>query len=812
MNRARTNRAGKILIIFVLTVMLVLGTVTAAYAETIRDTDVTVAGSGNTLVYLEGEFKYVSKDTILKRINEIRYEAWAEGLVSTYIPIQWSSDLEWIAQTRAAEASMYAAHYRPTYKSYNTCRHGGNYSVVEVLYWSGTTSMMDAIQGWYNEKGTGDTSHYIELINPANRYIGLGAFKPNGGTFGAVAGEFSEKTSMTTTQDGTYGACKQKIEVDNSSLDSSYITMADSWIYNGETTTASLRAETYFSGVFTFRLGVSLASVNWSSSDTSVATVDSTGKITGVKAGTATITAKSGGVSFSKTITVKAKNGWFKEGSYYYWYKNGVKAKNKWVNDGKGWCYVDSNGRMLSSRWLEYKKDWYYLKDSGYMAQSQWLNDGKAYYYFEDDGKMASSKWIKSGNSWYYVRDNGRMAVSQWINDGNGVYWIESDGKMAKSKWIKYGDAWYYVKASGKRASLEWINDGKGWFWIESDGKMARSKWLDYNGARYYLKSNGYMAQNEWAKDRDGWRWLGDNGKVVKGDWVKYEGKWYYQKINGYMATEWRIINGKCYYFHPTSGYMYAGGTYTINGNEYTFAANGVLQGDVPEDAMNMPCDWDDGVVTTEPTCTTNGVKTYTCMICGKTRTESIPALGHDWGPWTVTKKPTCVDKGTETRTCKNDANHFQTRDIDPTGQHTWDDGVVTKEATYDEAGVLTYTCSVCKQTRTEEIPKLIRNGWFKEDGKWYYYKDDTMLTGWQEINGKKYYLKPNGVMASNEWVKGFWWINKDGTWTYPYKASWKQSGDRWWFGDTNGWYAKNETLIINDKSYTFDAKGWLVE
>ncbi len=104
MNRARKHQAGKILIIFVLTVIMVLGTVTAAYAGTVRNTDVSSAGSGNTMVYLDGEFMYVSKDTIIKRINEIRYEAWAQGLVDKYIPIQWSGDLEWIAQTRAAEA------------------------------------------------------------------------------------------------------------------------------------------------------------------------------------------------------------------------------------------------------------------------------------------------------------------------------------------------------------------------------------------------------------------------------------------------------------------------------------------------------------------------------------------------------------------------------------------------------------------------------------------------------------------------------------------------------------------------------------
>ena len=38
--------------------------------------------------------------------------------------------------------------------------------------------------------------------------------------------------------------------------------------------------------------------------------------------------------------------------------------------------------------------------------------------------------------------------------------------------------------------------------------------------------------------------------------------------------------------------------------------------------------DWDDGVVTTEPTETTPGIRTYTCKSCGQTRTELIPATG----------------------------------------------------------------------------------------------------------------------------------------------------------------------------------------
>ena len=37
---------------------------------------------------------------------------------------------------------------------------------------------------------------------------------------------------------------------------------------------------------------------------------------------------------------------------------------------------------------------------------------------------------------------------------------------------------------------------------------------------------------------------------------------------------------------------------------------------------------WDAGTVTTEPGCLTEGVMTYTCTICGETKTEAIPASG----------------------------------------------------------------------------------------------------------------------------------------------------------------------------------------
>lgn len=61
---------------------------------------------------------------------------------------------------------------------------------------------------------------------------------------------------------------------------------------------------------------------------------------------------------------------------------------------------------------------------------------------------------------------------------------------------------------------------------------------------------------------------------------------------------------------------------------------------------------WDDGKVTKEPTCTANGVTTFTCIVCKKTKTRSIKATGHSYGEYVVVKEPTTTEKGLKSKTC----------------------------------------------------------------------------------------------------------------------------------------------------------------
>lgn len=56
--------------------------------------------------------------------------------------------------------------------------------------------------------------------------------------------------------------------------------------------------------------------------------------------------------------------------------------------------------------------------------------------------------------------------------------------------------------------------------------------------------------------------------------------------------------------------------------------------------------------ITTAATCTANGVKTYTCSVCGNSYTETIAKTGHKYDSGKITKTPTCVKTGVKTYTC----------------------------------------------------------------------------------------------------------------------------------------------------------------
>ena len=113
------------------------------------------------------------------------------------------------------------------------------------------------------------------------------------------------------------------------------------------------------------------------------------------------------------------------------------------------------------------------------------------------------------------------------------------------------------------------------------------------------------------------------------------------------------------------------------------------------EQAEPEECIFDEGVVTKEATHTEEGIRTYTCTVCGKTKEERIEKTpGHSFGDWL----PDDTNSEKHYRECVCGDKEI--------GDCSFDEGVVTKEATHTEEGIRTYTCTVCGKTKEERIEK----------------------------------------------------------------------------------------------------------
>ncbi len=123
---------------------------------------------------------------------------------------------------------------------------------------------------------------------------------------------------------------------------------------------------------------------------------------------------------------------------------------------------------------------------------------------------------------------------------------------------------------------------------------------------------------------------------------------------------------------------------------------------------------YDDGVVTTAATCTTTGVKTFTCE-CGAVKYETIAALGHDWDD-EVTVKATCEQAGSVTKQCKTCLS-VVTVSTTPALNH---DYVLNAEKstapTCLVAGSNVYVCKNCGGQYSEPVA-VLEHKWEEEAG-----------------------------------------------------------------------------------------------
>ena len=194
--------------------------------------------------------------------------------------------------------------------------------------------------------------------------------------------------------------------------------------------------------------------------------------------------------------TTTVKNGWVKEGSAWYYYKNGSVVRNAWA--GNYWLGAD--GRMAINAWVDGGR-YYVGTDGSWVKGAQntttvkngWVKEGYTWYYYKN-GSVVRNAW--AGN--YWLGADGRMATNAWVDGGR--YYVGTDGAWVKgaqnttsvkSDWVKEGNAWYYYK-NGSVVRNAWVGN----YWLGADGRMATNSWVDNN--RYYVGNNG-----AWVKGAD---------------------------------------------------------------------------------------------------------------------------------------------------------------------------------------------------------------------------------------------------------------------------------------------------------------------
>lgn len=276
-----------------------------------------------------GSFDTTQAEALLGRINEIRAEAAAEGLVDyesgaavTGAPLTWSTGLEQMAQTRAVEASYSFSHTRPdgsgTVLDTNGPLVAGANPTVLAENLAQASDTASALELWYAEKDAyerylnGDTSvsegdfgHYAALISDDYTYVGLGSFiAADGGAY--LAGEFSNAASDSAAVQPD-GECVTQVNAEATGLAAGIATPQD-WdgsLTAGQTLQLGLNLTSAEGGTY-----AAATQLTWTSSDESVVTVDNNGLVSAVGSGSATISASAaadGQALASIDLTVAAR-------------------------------------------------------------------------------------------------------------------------------------------------------------------------------------------------------------------------------------------------------------------------------------------------------------------------------------------------------------------------------------------------------------------------------------------------------------------------------------------------------------------------
>ena len=619
---------------------------------------------------------------IFDMINEMRtdsFDAWCwnednetKTRYDNLNELAYDYDLERIATKRAAELALLFDHGRPNGESFFSIyeEEGITYRAAGENIAMGYRTA-EAVNAAWREDGEpyNGQGHRRNMLNPKFNCVGIGHVYLDGCHYWVE--EFAYRTSVNTTET-TANDSEQTMSL---SVPKSKVTglkvAFDKTSYSlrtGESTEVKLTAKLTVFGSDTIVTDLPAISVN----DPSIATY-SNGKITGVAEGSTTLTASLYGLTAADMPTINVYR------CEHHWDQGEIITEATCTEEGekKFTCSIcgDEKTEKVSATGHQHteirNKKEATCKEEGYSGDT-WCKDcGKKILSGQTIAKTENHSW-----------DAGKVTTkATCTEEGEKTFTCSICGDEKTEK----------VSATGHQHT-EIRNK-----------KEATCKEEGYSGDTWCKDCGKKILSGQTIAKTENHSW--DAGKVTTKATCTEEGEKTFtcsicgdektEKVSatGHQHTE---IRNKKEATCKEEGY--SGDTWCKDCGKKILSGQAI--------AKTEDHSWNQGEITKEPTCKEEGEKTFTCSICGNTKTEKVSTTDHQHMEIRNQKNPTCKEAGYSGDTYCADCGVkiFSGQTIAKTKNHNWDGGVITTEPTCTERGEKTFTCTICGNTNTKKV------------------------------------------------------------------------------------------------------------
>ena len=619
---------------------------------------------------------------IFDMINEMRtdsFDAWCwnednetKTRYDNLNELAYDYDLERIATKRAAELALLFDHGRPNGESFFSIyeEEGITYRAAGENIAMGYRTA-EAVNAAWREDGEpyNGQGHRRNMLNPKFNCVGIGHVYLDGCHYWVE--EFAYRTSVNTTET-TANDSEQTMSL---SVPKSKVTglkvAFDKTSYSlrtRESTEVKLTAKLTVFGSDTIVTDLPAISVN----DPSIATY-SNGKITGVAEGSTTLTASMYGLTAADMPTINVYR------CEHHWDQGEIITEATCTEEGekKFTCSIcgDEKTEKVSATGHQHteirNKKEATCKETGYSGDT-WCKDcGKKILSGQTIAKTENHSW-----------DAGKVTTkATCTEEGEKTFTCSICGDEKTEK----------VSATGHQHT-EIRNK-----------KEATCKETGYSGDTWCKDCGKKILSGQTIAKTENHSW--DAGKVTTKATCTEEGEKTFtcsicgdektEKVSatGHQHTE---IRNKKEATCKEEGY--SGDTWCKDCGKKILSGQAI--------AKTEDHSWNQGEITKEPTCKEEGEKTFTCSICGNTKTEKVSTTDHQHMEIRNQKNPTCKEAGYSGDTyCADCGVKISSgKTIAKTKNHNWDGGVITTEPTCTERGEKTFTCTICGNTNTKKV------------------------------------------------------------------------------------------------------------